>query len=65
TESILFHAGTKIAEDGTLVTSGGRVIAISSMAEDIPSALAKSYRSMDLLQFDGKNFRRDIGKDLM
>ncbi|MBD5192195.1 MAG: phosphoribosylamine--glycine ligase [Bacteroidales bacterium] len=65
TESILFHAGTKIAEDGTLVTSGGRVIAISSMAEDIPAALAKSYRSMDLLQFDGKNFRRDIGKDLM
>ena len=65
TESILFHAGTKIADDGTLVTSGGRVIAISSMAEDIPAALAKSYRSMDLLQFDGKNFRRDIGKDLM
>ena len=64
-ESILFHAGTKIAEDGTLVTSGGRVIAISSIAEDIPAALAKSYRSMDLLQFDGKNFRRDIGKDLM
>ena len=65
TESILFHAGTKIADDGTLVTSGGRVIAISSIAEDIPAALAKSYRSMDLLQFDGKNFRRDIGKDLM
>ncbi|MDE7154495.1 MAG: phosphoribosylamine--glycine ligase [Muribaculaceae bacterium] len=65
TESTLFHAGTKLTDEGTLVTSGGRVIAISSIANDIPSALAKSYRSMDKLTFEGKNFRSDIGKDLL
>lgn len=65
TDSILFHAGTKLAEDGQLQTSGGRVIAISSMGKNIPDALAKSYASMDKLNFEGKNFRRDIGKDLL
>ncbi|MDE6267365.1 MAG: phosphoribosylamine--glycine ligase [Muribaculaceae bacterium] len=64
TESILFHAGTKLEQD-TLVTSGGRVIAISSIGKDIPSALEKSYSAMEKLSFEGKNFRRDIGKDLM
>ena len=64
-ESILFHAGTKIDNSGNLVTSGGRVIAVSSMGDDIPDALAKSYRSLSLFDFDGKRFRRDIGKDLM
>lgn len=63
TDSILFHAGTKAVEDG-VVTSGGRVIAASSYGKDMEDALAKSYASIALVDFDGKYFRRDIGNDL-
>ncbi len=64
TESILFHAGTA-RKDGELVTSGGRVIAASSYGEDIPSALERSFRSALAVGFEGKYFRRDIGRDLL
>ena len=64
TESILFHAGTA-RKDGELVTSGGRVIAASSYGEDIPSALERSFRSAPAVGFEGKYFRRDIGRDLL
>lgn len=64
-DSILFHAGTKLDADGKLVTSGGRVIAVSSLGEDIQSALAKSYASVEAFDFEGKYFRRDIGQDLI
>ena len=64
-DSIVYHAGTSKDAAGRLVTSGGRVIAVTSLAEDIPSALEKSYRSAADILFDGKYFRRDIGKDLM
>lgn len=64
-DSIPFHAGTKIDEEGRLVTSGGRVISVSSTGKDIAEALAKSYASIEKINFDGKYSRRDIGKDLM
>lgn len=64
-ESILFHAGTKIDGNGDLVTSGGRVIAVSSMADSVEEALQKSYRSAEKVNFEGKNLRRDIGRDLL
>ena len=63
-ESILFHAGTKREADGRLVTSGGRVIAVSSLGADMDEALAKSYRSIERIHFDGSYRRGDIGKDL-
>ncbi len=64
-DSILFHAGTKIDADGRLVTSGGRVIAVSSYGRDVADALARSYASLQGLKFDGMYFRRDIGRDLL
>lgn len=65
TDSILFHAGTKINDAGELVTSGGRVISVSSYGKDIADALSNSYTSINKVEFEGKYFRRDIGKDLM
>ena len=65
TDSILFHAGTKINDEGLLVTSGGRVISVSSYGNSIADALANSYASIEKVGFEGKYFRRDIGKDLM
>lgn len=64
-ESILFHAGTKIDDNGQLVTSGGRVISVSSMADSVAEALEKSYRTANKVNFEGKNLRRDIGRDLL
>ena len=62
-DSIVFHAGTK-KENGNIVTSGGRVIALTSFGEDYNKALKKSYQSAEKLQFDKMYFRKDIGFDL-
>lgn len=62
--TVLYHAGTKKDADGTLLTSGGRVIAATSLGTSIADALAKSYKAVENVEFEGKYFRRDIGKDL-
>ena len=61
--SIAFHAGTKM-ENEKLVTSGGRVISVSSYGKDRAEALAQSFINVQKINFDGKYFRSDIGKDL-
>lgn len=62
-DSLVFHAGTKLdGED--VVTSGGRVMAITSFGETIEEALAKSYDNISNIRFDKMNYRRDIGFDL-
>lgn len=63
--SIIFHAGTKRLDDGSVVTSGGRVIAASSYGSSIDDALRNSFDAVSAINFDGKYFRRDIGRDLM
>ena len=63
TDSILFHAGTKQLEN-KVVTNGGRVLAITSYGDDFKNALAVSNKNAELITFDQKNYRKDIGFDL-
>lgn len=64
TESTVYHAGTK-KDSSRIVTSGGRVLAVTSLGKDIQEAREKSYRSIGKLKFDGMYFRNDIGLDLI
>ena len=63
TGSVIFHSGTK-KEGDKVVTSGGRVFAISSWGSSMKGALGTSYRNAGLLDFEGKYYRSDIGFDL-
>jgi phosphoribosylamine---glycine ligase len=62
-DSIIFHAGTK-EQNGKILTNGGRVIAVTSLGNDIKSALDISNKNAKLIEFEGKNYRKDIGLDL-
>lgn len=62
-DSVVFHAGTK-STDGKVVTSGGRVLSVSSWGTTMEEALSTSYRNAGLINFEGLYFRTDIGFDL-
>ena len=62
--SIVFHAGTARNAAGELVTSGGRVIAVSSYGASRQEALQKSMAGAAQIQYEGKYYRTDIGFDL-
>lgn len=63
-DSVIFHAGTK-ADGPVVLTSGGRVLAATSMGKDLPTALKKSYETVEKIEFDGAYYRTDIGKDVL
>lgn len=63
-DSVIFHSGTS-AHDGTVRTNGGRVLAITSFGDSIAEASNKSFEMAEEVNYDGKYYRRDIGKDLM
>ncbi len=66
TNCIVFHAGTTIdIENNSVKTSGGRVIAVTSLGSSMTSALESSYANVDHIKFEGKYVRRDIGFDLV
>ncbi|MFT4543613.1 MAG: phosphoribosylamine--glycine ligase [Bacteroidia bacterium] len=62
-DSVVFHAGTK-TENGDVLTNGGRVLAITSYGESINEALEQSYTNAEVVNYEGKYFRTDIGFDL-
>ena len=62
-DSIVFHAGTK-SDGEDVVTAGGRVISVSSYGRDMKQALATSFKNAELIDFEGKYYRKDLGFDL-
>ena len=62
-DTVIFHAGTKMKND-KVVTSGGRVLAVSSYGKDKSEALQRSFDMAQQIDFQDKYFRRDIGADL-
>lgn len=62
-DSIVFHAGTKM-DNNNVVTNGGRVIAVSAYGDTMDEALEKSFNGANIIDYEGKYFRRDIGLDL-
>jgi phosphoribosylamine---glycine ligase len=60
TDTVVFHAGTAL-KDGRLVTSGGRVFAVTAVGADIEEAARKSLAAAERIQFEGRTLRRDIG----
>lgn len=62
-DSIVFHAGTSLNNE-TIVTNGGRVLAISSYGDTKDEALCKSFTNAEKINFEGKYYRKDIGFDL-
>jgi len=63
-KSLVFHAGTS-ADGPTVVSAGGRVLAVSSYGKTIELALSKSYDSIEQIQFENAYYRKDIGLDLL
>lgn len=63
-DAFIFHAGTK-EEDGEIITSGGRVMAFTGTSNTLENAIQKSQKAAITAKYEGKNFRRDIGLDVL
>ena len=56
----VFHAGTAF-QDGQVVTNGGRVLGVTGLGKDIPSAIERTYQAVRKISWDGVHYRTDIG----
>ena len=59
---IVFHAGTKLDDNKNYVTNGGRVLGVSAVGNTLEDALAKIYKAIEKISFEGMQYRKDIGK---
>ncbi len=59
-DTVTFHAGTA-RQDGRTVTAGGRVLGVTALAGDLPSAIARAYEAVGYIHFEGMQYRKDIG----
>ncbi len=57
----VYHAGTRL-EDGNVYTAGGRVLSVTARGKTLSQALDRAYAAAEVIQFDGKGYRKDIGK---
>ena len=60
-DALVFHGGTAV-RDGTVVTSGGRILSVTANGSSIGDARDRAYAAGDLISFDGVQFRRDIAR---
>ena len=58
----VYHAGTKLSENGEFLTNGGRVIGVTAKGDDLQSALDKAYEGVAKISFEGAHYRKDIGQ---
>ena len=63
--AIVYHAGTKKDDENNILTNGGRVLAVTCLADDMQQALNLCYENINKISFDKMYYRKDIGKDLM
>ena len=61
-DCFVFHAGTKLDEKGQIITSGGRVLGVTALGRDLKEARANAYKEQELVTFENKYYRHDIGK---
>ena len=59
-DAVVFHAGTRLDDDGSVVTSGGRVLTVAAVGADLNEARAKAYRNVQRIHFTGCHYRKDI-----
>lgn len=64
TDSMVFHAGT-LADGPSVVSNGGRVLAVTSYGKNLENALERSYESISQISFQDAYYRKDIGKDVL
>jgi phosphoribosylamine--glycine ligase len=64
-ECLVFHAGTRLRSNGDVETNGGRVLAVTAFDRNLKKAIAKAIENAELISFEGKYFRRDIGQDVI